>query len=49
MIMNEVEAWSRTGETETETAHARALACTRRYPQGRGVHAVRRFGGMERP
>ena len=46
-LAREVEAWSRAGETET--ARARALTYTRRYPQGRRVHAVRRFGGLESP
>ena len=46
-LAREVEAWSRAGEAET--ARARALTYTERYPQGRRVHAVRRFGGLERP
>jgi len=46
-LAREVEAWSRAGETET--ARVQALAYTRRYPQGRRVHAVRRFGGLESP
>jgi len=46
-LAREVEAWSRAGETET--AHARAIAYTRRYPQGHRSHAVRRFGGLEGP
>lgn len=46
-LAREVEAWSRAGETET--ARARAVAYIQRYPQGRRVHAVRRFGGLERP
>jgi transmembrane sensor len=46
-LAREVEAWSRAGETET--ARARALAYTRRYPDGHRTHAVRRFGGLEGP
>jgi len=46
-LAREVEAWSRAGETET--ARVRALTYTQRYPQGRRVHAVRRFGGLESP
>jgi transmembrane sensor len=46
-LAREVEAWSRAGETQT--ARVQALSYTRRYPQGRRVHAVRRFGGLESP
>ncbi|HSR96858.1 MAG TPA: hypothetical protein VLM79_07410 [Kofleriaceae bacterium] len=46
-LAREVEAWSRAGETET--ARWRALTYTQRYPQGRRVHAVRKFGGLESP
>jgi transmembrane sensor len=46
-LAREVEAWSRAGETET--ARVQALSYTQRYPQGRRVHAVRRFGGLESP
>jgi len=46
-LAREVEAWSRAGENET--ARARAATYIQRYPQGRRVHAVRRFGGLERP
>jgi transmembrane sensor len=46
-LAREVEAWSRAGETET--ARTQALTYTQRYPQGRRVHAVRRFGGLEGP
>jgi transmembrane sensor len=46
-LAREVEAWSRAGETET--ARTRALTYIQRYPQGRRVHAVRRFGGLESP
>jgi transmembrane sensor len=46
-LAREVEAWSRAGEIET--ARARAVLYIERYPQGRRVHAVRRFGGLERP
>jgi transmembrane sensor len=46
-LAREVEAWSRAGETGT--ARVQALIYTRRYPQGRRVHAVRRFGGLESP
>lgn len=46
-LAREVEAWSRAGETEI--ARARAATYIQRYPQGRRVHAVRRFGGLERP
>jgi transmembrane sensor len=45
-LAREVEAWSRAGEIEA--AHARALSYTQQYPQGHRVHAVRRFGGLER-
>jgi len=43
-LAREVEAWSRAGETET--ARVQALIYSQRYPQGRRVHAVRRFGGL---
>ena len=46
-LAREVEAWSRAGETET--ARARAVAYSRRYPDGRRLRAVRRFGGLEPP
>jgi transmembrane sensor len=46
-LAREVEAWSRAGETGT--ARVQALIYTQRYPQGRRVHAVRRFGGLEPP
>jgi transmembrane sensor len=46
-LAREVEAWSRAGETET--ARARALTYTRRYPDGRRARAVRRFGELESP
>jgi transmembrane sensor len=46
-LAREVEAWSRAGEIGT--ARAQALIYTQRYPQGRRVHAVRRFGGLETP
>jgi transmembrane sensor len=46
-LAREVEAWSRAGETQT--ARVQALSYTQRYPQGRRVHAVRRFGGLESP
>jgi transmembrane sensor len=46
-LAREVEAWSRAGETGT--ARVQALIYTQRYPQGRRVHAVRRFGGLESP
>jgi transmembrane sensor len=46
-LAREVEAWSRAGETET--ARAQAVSYTRRYPHGHREHAVRRFGGLERP
>jgi len=46
-LAREVEAWSRAGEAET--ARARAVTYSRRYPDGRRVRAVRRFGGLERP
>jgi len=46
-LAREVEAWSRAGETET--ARALALTYAQRYPQGRRIHAVRRFGGLESP
>jgi transmembrane sensor len=46
-LAREVEAWSRAGEAET--ARARALTYTRRYPQGRRAHAVRLFGALEGP
>lgn len=46
-LAREVEAWSRAGETET--ARARALTYTRRYPHGHRVHTVSRFGGLEAP
>ncbi|HEX3759392.1 MAG TPA: hypothetical protein VHW23_11830 [Kofleriaceae bacterium] len=46
-LAREVEAWSRAGETQT--ARERATTYIQRYPQGRRVHAVRRFGGLERP
>lgn len=46
-LAREVEAWSRAGESET--ARARARLYLERYPHGRRVHAVRRFGGVEAP
>jgi transmembrane sensor len=46
-LAREVEAWSRAGDTGT--ARVQALIYTQRYPQGRRVHAVRRFGGLESP
>jgi transmembrane sensor len=46
-LAREVEAWSRAGETET--AHARAVEYTQRYPAGRRLRAVRKFGGLDRP
>jgi transmembrane sensor len=46
-LAREVEAWSRAGEIET--ARWRAQTYTQRYPQGRRVHAVRKFGGLESP
>ena len=46
-LAREVEAWSRAGETELARTQARAYL--QRYPHGRRVHAVRRFGGMGDP
>ena len=46
-LAREVEAWSRAGETES--AHARALEYTQRYPAGRRLRSVREFGGLDRP
>jgi len=46
-LAREVEAWSRAGETAT--ARTQALLYVQRYPTGRRAHAVRRFGGLERP
>lgn len=46
-LAREVEAWSRAGETELSRAQARSYL--ERYPQGRRVHAVRRFGALEAP
>ncbi|HEY0480002.1 MAG TPA: FecR domain-containing protein [Kofleriaceae bacterium] len=46
-LAREVEAWSRAGEAEL--ARTRALGYAERYPTGRRVRAVRRFGGLERP
>ena len=45
-LAREVEAWSRCGEAET--ARARAVTYTQRYPHGRRAQMVRRFGGLER-
>jgi len=44
-IAREVEALSRAGETAG--AHARAVEYLRRYPDGRRLHAVKRFGGID--
>lgn len=46
-LAREVEAWSRAGEAAS--ARARADEYTQRYPDGRRVRAVRRFGGLETP
>jgi len=46
-LAREVEAWSRAGEAGT--ARSQAMIYTQRYPRGRRVHAVRRFGGLELP
>jgi len=46
-LAREVEAWSRAGEAERASASARAYL--ERYPQGRRLRAVRRFGGVEPP
>ncbi|HEV7558596.1 MAG TPA: hypothetical protein VGO00_24165 [Kofleriaceae bacterium] len=46
-LAREVEAWSRAGETDL--AHARAVTYAQRYPAGRRIRAVRRFGGLDRP
>ncbi len=43
-LAREVEAWSRAGEVET--ARDRARRYLERYPAGRRVTAVRRFGGL---
>ena len=46
-LAREVEAWSRAGETDL--AHARAVTYAQRYPAGRRIRAVRRFGGLDHP
>lgn len=40
-----VEAWARAGDTRR--AHTLALEYQRRYPQGRRMRAVTKFGGLE--
>lgn len=44
-LAREVEAWSRAGATDR--ARERAQRYIERYPQGRRLRAVRRFGGIE--
>jgi hypothetical protein len=43
-LAREVEAWSRSGETDT--ARTRARDYVQRYPDGRRIRAVRQFGGL---
>jgi transmembrane sensor len=44
-LAREVEAWSRAGDLAR--ARARADEYVRRYPAGRRLRSVRRFGGLE--
>jgi transmembrane sensor len=44
-LAREVEAWARGGDSTR--AHATAEEYVARYPTGRRLHAVRRFGGFE--
>jgi transmembrane sensor len=44
-LAREVEAWLRAGETEL--ARARAITYAQRYPNGRRIRAVRKFGGLD--
>jgi transmembrane sensor len=44
-LAREVEAWYRAGELEQ--ARELALEYSRRYPKGRRLNAVRRFGGLD--
>jgi transmembrane sensor len=44
-LAREVEAWSRAGDEGA--ARERATAYLARYPQGRRLRSVRRFGGLE--
>lgn len=44
-LAREVEAWSRAGEQST--AHSRAAEYVRRYPTGRRLRSVRRYGDLD--
>ncbi len=44
-LAREVEAWSRAGEQST--AHSRAEEYVRRYPTGRRLRSVRRYGDLD--